>query len=350
MMTWNRRVFVGGLTGAALTAALPAKAQAQIVGPAHLTGPDRTQRLIAAAKKEGVLNLYSSAIAGHMNAVTAAFEKTYGIPVKTWRGGSEEILQRAVTEARGGRFDMDVAETAAMQIMEIGHEKLLEPVETPIAAELMTQARIPGQPWLPSRIIVFTGAYNTKLIGPRDLPRSYDELLNPKWKGKLGIEADDNNWLMALCSAMGEARGLKLFGDIVAQNGISVRKGHTLLANLVASGEVPMALSVYYHEVGPLKRSGAPIAELDIPPVFSFPAGIGLAKRAPHPNAGVLFIDFLLTAGQAILAQHDEIPANPKDQRLAPGMKLSFMDTPRYIAENGKWARLYKDLLARQRL
>lgn len=350
MTRWNRRAFVGGLTGAALTAALSTKIQSQTVSPAHLTGADRTQRLIAAAKKEGVLNLYSSAIADHMNGVTAGFEKTYGIPVKTWRGGSEEILQRAVTEARGGRFDMDVAETAAMQIMKMAHEKLLEPVETPVAAELMGPAKIPGQPWLPSRIIVFTGAYNTKLIAARDLPKSYDELLNPKWKGKLGIEADDNNWLMALCSSMGEARGLKLFGDIVAQNGISVRKGHTLLANLVASGEVPVALSVYYHEVGPLKRRGAPIAELDIPPVFSFPAGIGLAKRAPHPNAGVLFIDFLLSAGQPILAQHDEIPANLKYQHLPAGMKLSFMDSAKYIAENGKWAKLYKDLLARQRL
>ncbi len=350
MNGWTRRGFVGGLSGAALTAALARQGRAQTVSPAHLAGPDRMQRLIAAAKKEGVLNLYSSATADHMNAVTAAFEKTYGIPVKTWRGGSEEILQRAVTEARGGRFDMDVAETAAMQIMEIAHERLLEPVETAAAADLMPQARIPGQPWLPSRIIVFTGAYNTKLIAPKDLPKSYDELLNPKWQGKLGIEADDNNWLMALCSSMGEARGLKLFGDIVAQNGISVRKGHTLLANLVASGEVPMALSVYYHEVAPLKRSGAPIAELNIPPVFSFPAGVGLAKRAPHPNAGVLFMDFLLTAGQPILAQHDEIPANLKYQHLAAGMKLSFMDTPRYIAENGKWAKLYKELLTRQRL
>lgn len=349
MERWDRRAFVSGLTSTALAASVGVEAQAQSVAAAHLTGVDRARRLIAAAKREGVLNLYSSAIADHMSAMTAAFEKAYGVPVKTWRGGSEEILQRAVTEARGGRFDMDVAETAAMQIMEIAHEKLLEPVETPVAAELMAQARIPGQPWLPSRIVVFTGAYNTRLIAPADLPKSYDGLLNPKWKGKLGIEADDNNWLMALCSAMGEARGLKLFGDIVAQNGMSVRKGHTLLANLVASGEVPIGISVYYHEVEPLKRSGAPIAELNIPPVFAFPSGIGLAKRAPHPNAGVLFIDFLLSAGQPILAQHDEIPANLTYQHLPAGVKLTFMDIPRYIAENAKWTKHYKDLLARQR-
>src|SRR5437763_259547 len=252
----DRRTFVSGLIGAAATASGELPANAQNANPANLLAPDRTQRLLAGARKEGVLNLYSSAIAEHMNAVAAAFEKTYGIRVKTWRGGSEEILQRAVTESRGGRYDMDVAETAAMQIMAISKEKLLQPVVTPVAADLMPEAMIAGEPWLPSRLVVFTGAYNTKIIRAADLPKSYEDLLDPKWKGKLGIEADDNNFLMALCGALGEAKGLKLFGDIVAKNGISVRKGHTLIANLVASGEVPVALTVYYHEVEPMKRTG----------------------------------------------------------------------------------------------
>src|SRR5437588_4332322 len=345
----DRRNFVSGLLVAGVAASVEFPAHAQATNPANLSGPDRTQRLIAGAKKEGVLNLYSSAIAEHMNAVTAAFEKTYGVKVRIWRGGSEEILQRAVTEARGGRYDMDVAETAAMQIMAISREKLLQPVVTPVAADLMPQSMIAGEPWLPSRIVVFTGAYNTKVIPAAEIPRSYEDLLKPRWKGKLGIEADDNNWLMALCSVLGEEKGLKLFGDIVAKNGISVRKGHTLIANLVASGEIPVALTVYYHEVEPLKRAGAPISELNIPPVFCFPSGVCLARRPPHPYAGVLFMDFLLTQGQAILAAHDNVPANIKYQRLAPDMRLTFIDVRKYMADNAKWTRLYKDILSRQR-
>lgn len=344
----HRRTFVSGLLGAAFAAPaeLPAYGQRN---PADLSGADRTQQLIAGAKKEGTLNLYTSAIAEHMNAVAAAFEKAYGVKVKTWRGGSEEILQRAVTEARGGRYDMDVAETAAMQIMAISREKLLQPVTTPVAADLMPQAIMPGEPWLPSRIVVFTGAYNTKLLSAAEVPRSYEDLLNPKFKGKLGIEADDNNWLMALCSTLGQEKGLKLFGDIVAKNGMSVRKGHTLMANLVASGEVPIALTVYYHEVEPLKRTGAPIAGLNIPPVFCFASGTGLARRAPHPYAGVLFMDFLLTQGQAILAAHDNVPANVKYQHLPGNIGLTFMDVRKYMAESGQWTKLYKDILSRQR-
>ncbi len=342
----DRRTFVAGI---AALAATPSLTIAQAAGPAHLKNPDRTRQLIAGAKKEGVLNLYSSAVSEHMNAVTAEFEKAYGIPVRTWRGGSEEILQRTVTEARGGHFEVDVVETAAMQIIAIGREKLLEPVETPFSAELMPQAILPGEPWLPTRIVVFTGAYNTRIIAPRDLPKSYYDLVGPRWRGKLGIEADDNNWLMALCSALGEQKGLSLFSDIVEKNGVSVRKGHTLLANLVASSEVPMGLSVYYHEVEPLKRAGAPIGELNIPPVFSFAAGAGLARRAQHPYAGVLFIDFLLSKGQEILARHDNVPANSRYQRLPANMQLSLMDIPGYMKNSGKWSKLYKDILSRQR-
>lgn len=328
---------------------VPALAQAPAAqSPTQYSGADRTARLIAGAKKEGFLNLYSSAITEHMNAVTAGFENQYGVKVRLWRGGSEEILQRTVTEARGRRFDVDVVETASPQIIAIGREKLLTPVTSPIAAELMREAIIPGEPWLPCRVVLFTGAYNTNVVKRADLPRSYADLANPKWKGKLGIEADDNNWLMALCGAMGEQQGIALFQKIAATNGLSVRKGHTLMANLVASGEVPVALTIYYHEVEPLKRTSAPIDELNLAPMFAFATGAGVARAAPHPNAAVLFHDYLLTEGQKILADHSNVPANLKYQKLPAGTKLSFFDVPKYMAESAKWTKTYKDILTRQ--
>ena len=97
---------------------------------------------------------------------------------------------------------------------------------------------------------------------------------------------------------MGEDKATKLLREIVVKNGISVRKGHTLMANMVVSGEVPIALTIYHHEVEPMKRAGAPIAELDIAPEIAFVTGAAVAKRAPHPYAAVLFLDYLLTDGQ----------------------------------------------------
>ena len=350
MFEIERRFLLRSAAAGAALGLCPWRAHAQSsADPAHLTGPDRTARLIAGAKKEGMLNLYSSAIAEHMNAVGAAFEKKYGVKVVLWRGGSEEILQRIVTEARGGRFTVDVAETAAPQIVPLDREKLLQAIETPMRADLMPGTIIQGAPWLPSRLVVFTGAYNTNLIPKSDLPKRYEDLLDPKWKGKLAIEADDNNWLMALSGALGEEKAVKLFRDIVAKNGLSVRKGHTLMANLVASGEVPIALTVYHHEVGPLKRAGAPIDEIDIAPMFAFAAGVGLAKRASHPYAAMLFIDFLLSDGQKILAEHDNVPTNVKYPALPKDVKLSFLDVPKYIDESAKWTKLYKDILLNQK-
>jgi iron(III) transport system substrate-binding protein len=332
--------------GAAMRIGTIAHAAAET--PAQYAGADRNARLIAGAKKEGFLNLYSSAITEHMNAVTTGFEKQYGVKVRLWRGGSEEILQRTVTEARGRRFDVDVVETASPQIIAIGREKLLTPVTTPVTTNLMREAIIPGEPWLPCRIVLFTGAYNTNLVKKADLPKSYADLANPKWKGKLGIEADDNNWLMALCAAMGEQQGLALFQKIVTTNGLSVRKGHTLMANLVASGEVPVALTIYYHEVEPLKRTSAPIDELNLEPMFAFATGAAVARSAPHPNAAVLFHDYLLNEGQKILADHSNVPANVKYQKLPADAKLSFFDVPKYMNESAKWTKTYKDILARQ--
>ncbi len=317
--------------------------------PFTYAGPDRMARLIVGAKKEGTLTLYSSAILDHMGDVIAAFEKKYGVKVSFWRGGSEEILQRAVTEARARRYDFDVVETSATQIEPIYAEKLLAEVKTPLAADFMPGSTVAGRPWYPSRLIVITGAYNTNLVKPADLPKSYDDLLAPKWKGRLGIESEDNNWLFAMAGALGEQKALGLFRDIVTKNGMSVRKGHTLMANLVASGEVPVALTIYHHEIEPLKKAGAPINQLNLPPTIAFVSGAGVAARAPHPNAAVLFLEFLLSEGQPILERHGNLSPNIKYQHLPAGMKLSFIDVPKYMGETAKWTKLYKDILAAQK-
>src|SRR5205085_6286876 len=152
----------------------------------------------------------------------------------------------------------------------------------------------------------------TNIIKRADAPTTYQDLLHPRFKGKLGIEADDANWFMSVAGALGEEKGLRLFRDIVAANGMSVRKGHTLLANLVPSGEVPLALTAYSYRIEQLKKEGAPVEIAYLPPVVSFPTGAGVFRRAPHPHAALLFEDFMLTDGQTILAQREAVPTNPK--------------------------------------
>jgi iron(III) transport system substrate-binding protein len=326
-------------------AASPALAQADI---ATYQGADRTQRLIEGAKKEGTLTIYTSATVDDMAALTGAFEKKYGVKVNVWRASSENIIQRAATEARGNRFDVDVFETDGVAMEAVHREKLLQVVNSPYIKELIPAAIPSHKEWIGDRVQIFTAAYNTKLVKKADLPKTFADLLDPKWKGKLGIEAGDYDWFSAVVTEMGEEKGLKLFRDIVSKNGLSARKGHTLLANLIVSGEVPLSLTTYLYKVQQLKNDGAPIDWLALPPEVARAQGTGLARKAPHPHAGVLFMDFLLSDAQAILAQRDFIPTNVKVKPLPEGMTLKFVDPAKLLDENDKWEKLFKDIVINQ--
>jgi iron(III) transport system substrate-binding protein len=320
-------------------------ASAQTVADiANFSGPDRTQKLIDGARQEGTVTLYSSAVVNDSNAIIAAFEQKYGVKVQLWRGSSEDILRRAVTEHRGGRDDVDVAETAGPDMEGLRREQLLQDITSPVFADLIPQAVVPHRAWVTSRLSIFTAAFNTTLIKPADAPKSYDDLTDPKWQGKLGVEADDGNWFMSIADAMGEDKALALFRKIVTTNGMSVRKGHTLLSNLVVAGEVPLALTVYGYRINELKAKGAPIDGVVLPPAVALPTGIAVFAHAPHPCAATLFMDFFLSDGQHILADRGNVPTNRSVQELPPG--LTFVDVAQFLDQGDKWTKLFKEIFA----
>jgi iron(III) transport system substrate-binding protein len=342
-----KRLVVAALAAFPLaTAALAQTAAGSNVAElATYTGADRTQKLIEGAKKEGTLTIYTSATVEDMNVLMAAFEKKYGIKAKLWRGSSENILQRAVVENRGKRYEADIYETNGSEMEALHREQLLQEVQSPILADLLPQAIMSHREWVGTRLQVITAGYNTNLVQKADLPKSYEDLLDTKWKGKLGIEAEDADWFATVISAMGEERGLELFRKIVATNGVSVRKGHTLLANLVASGEVPLSTTIYLYKLEQYKKNGAPIDSLVLPPTVARVNGIGLARQSPHPYAALLFFDFMLTDGQEILAQRDFFPTNPKIKPLPSDLKLTFVNSAKLLDEGAKWDKLYKQIV-----
>jgi len=310
---------------------------------ASYSGPDRIAKLVAGAKQEGALNIYTSETVEDIGALGAAFQNQYGIKPSVWRGSSEDILQRAVVEARGGRFDADAFETGATAMESLHRELLLQHIDSPAVADLAPEAIQPHHEWTGTRYNIFVAAYNTGLVAGTALPKGYDDLADPKWKGKLGIEADDSDWFGAVIEALGEERGLKLFRDIVANNGVSVRKGHTLLANLVVSGEVPLAIGTYLYKVAQLKGRGAPIDSLALAPVVARFEGAGVARHAPHPYAAVLFMEFMLTEAQDILAKRDFFPAQLKVKPMPAG--LTFLDPAKALDQGPKWSKYYRDIV-----
>ena len=340
-------LLVAGLA-VAMSAAAQVKPGATAADVASYSAPDRMQKLAEGAKKEGELTIYTSAQSDDMGALVSAFEKKYGVKVSVWRSSSEKVLQRAVSEAQAHRATMDIAETNGPEMESMHREKILQAVKSPHLADLIAPALRPHGEWVGTRLNVFAQAYNTQLVKKEDLTKTWEDLVLPKWKGKLGIEQEDSDWLAGQFAELGEARASKVFKDIVAANGISVRKGHTLLTQLVVSGEIPLALTVYNYKAEQLKQKGAPIDWFSIGPAIARPNGVGVAKMAPHPHAAVLFYDFEISPeGQKILAGRDFVPTSKKIDTPLNKIPMKFVDARIALDEFQKWEKLYADLFTR---
>ena len=313
-----------------------------------LKGPERLQRLVEGAKKEGLVSIYTSMPVDDITALTSAFEQKYGVKSKVWRSGSEKILQRGLLEAKASRYEVDVFETNGPEMEVLSREKILQQSNAPGLADLIPQAIPPHREWIATRLNIFTCAYNTKLLRKEDLPKTYADLLDPKWKGKLAVEAEDSDWLAETVLKMGEEKGIALFKEIAKRNGVSVRKGHTLLANLVASGEVPLGLTLYNYKIEQMKNSGAPVDWFSLDPTVARPNGNGVARNAPHPHAALLFQDFELTDGQAILGKRDFIPTSTKVPSNLNKMPLTFANPKTTLDDGQKWNKIYDEIFSRK--
>ena len=335
--------------GAASLGSVMAQASANnIAALAALTGAERQKRLAEGAKKEGVVSIYTSMPLDDMAALTSAFEAKYGVKAKVWRSGSEKILQRGLLEAKANRFEVDVFETNSPETEVLSREKVLIAANSPYLNELIPQAIPSHKEWIATRLNIFTCAYNTKLVKKEELPKTYQDLLDPKWKGKLSVEADDSDWLAETVMKMGEEKGLALFREIARKNAVSVRKGHTLLSNLVASGEVPLALTVYNYKIEQMKNSGAPIDWFALDPTIARPNANGVARNAPHPHAALLIQDFELTEGQVILGKRDFIPTSTKVPSNLNKMPLIFANPKTTLDDGQKWNKIYDDIFNRK--
>jgi iron(III) transport system substrate-binding protein len=324
-------------------------AQAAADPSAQIVSSERADRepfLARGAKQEGEVVIYTSLISEDLAALSAAFEKKYGVKVKGWRAGSEKVLQRAVTEARANRNDADIIETNGPELEAIYREKVFQPLKSPHLKDLMPQALRPHGQWVGTRINMFVQSYNTTLVKKDELPRSYADLANPRWKGRLGIEAEDEDWFAMVVKGLGEETGLRIFREIAKVNGFSVRKGHTLLAGLVASGEIPFALTTYSHGAEKMKQKGAPVEWFAIEPAIGRANGIGITRKPPHPHAAALFVDFVLSPeGQAILEKGGYVPANLKVNNPAQKLPLKFVDPALILDEEAKWKKLYSEIV-----
>jgi iron(III) transport system substrate-binding protein len=300
-------------------------------------GADREAWLLDRARKEGTVTLYTSMAPTEAGPMLKAFEKKYGIKTVLWRGLSDGVVQRVINEGRVKRQGADVIETNGPEMEILSREQVLTEFYSPHTADL-PPAMIPKhRQWMPDRLNFFVVAYNTQKIQREEIPKHYEGFLDPKWKGRIGIEATDAEWMAGLVKNMGEARGSAFF-DKLAEQKPDVRKGHVLLAQMVASGEVPVGLTIYNANAQSLKQRGAPIDWLPVEPTLARPQGVAVARDAAHPHAATLLADFMISPdGQELLNKMGRPPANVKIKSSLTNFDYVLTDPAQVLDESEKW-------------
>ena len=180
------------------------------------TGADREQRLIAKARAEGTLTLYTSIATSELAPLAQAFEAKYGVKVQLWRALSENVVQRALTEARGGRRGMDAVETNAPEVEALAREDVVAQFNSPYLADLPSWAIPPHRRWFADRANLWVVGYNTEKVKREELPVELEGFADPRWKARLSLEATDSDWMYGLIVFMGEERGLALLRKLAA--------------------------------------------------------------------------------------------------------------------------------------
>jgi iron(III) transport system substrate-binding protein len=335
---------ISGLIG--LAGLLPAVSHAQKIANRDIymyQGADRDEKLLANAKKEGVLSLYTVLNISDYAPLLDAFTKKYGIKVNMWRGSGEQLVQRALGEAKAGRNNVDVVELGTGIDM-LYRENLLEEFYSPNFKDIPPAALPAHHHFAPDSLFFYVIAYNTNLVKPDQVPNSYADLLLPKWRGNIGLDPGDIDWFGSMLKAMGEDKGMEYFKQLAAQKPL-MRSGHTLMATLIAAGEIPITPIAFNYSVEELKQKGAPIAWKALPLTIARTQSIGLTKNAPHPNAALLFADFILSKeGQEIVKHSGNVPASMVVDTPLKDFNYELMD-PTLVVDNwDKWNTVWTDM------
>jgi ABC-type Fe3+ transport system substrate-binding protein len=277
---------------------------------------------LAKAKQEGRIVFYTSWGPSDADYVARAFEKKYPpLKVETVRNSSERTLTRLLSEHRANTFLGDVVAISGIQSGILKEKGSLDRYQSSESVNFPADWHDPDGFAMGLHQTIYVIGYNTKLVSADVAPRSYEDLLQPRWKGQLGWDTEEYYLFGALIKARGKDKGMSFWRRLAEQQ-INFRKGYTLISELVSAGEFPVAVSLYQHRVDEYAEKGAPLQWVAPNPlVGGDPNKISLLKNAPRPSAAKVFIDFMLSAeGQKLLQDKGRSPARigmgPKNPRL----------------------------------
>lgn len=298
------------LVGAAGLTCMPVLAQSDHNAPIfNYSKADRQEKMIAGAKREGRVQIYTSMSAQDADAISSAFASKYEIEAVLVRASSEEIVSRGTNEAKTGLNKADVFETNGPDMEALRTANVLGQFLSPHFKDLVSGAVSSHRQYAASRYNLYVLGYNTDLVKPDQVPNTLEDLLHPRFAGTVGLEGSDTDWFAAVIQAMGRQKGEEYFRRLAATKP-KVVNGHSLLATMLATGALAVSPTAYNHSVERLSSKGAPLRWKALPPVLGRPNAVAPARRANSPHAAMLFIDYLLSPdGQGLIAKRHRVPS-----------------------------------------
>ncbi len=321
--------------------------------PSHAqVSPD----LIAAAKKEGRVSFYTPLIVDQVvRPLAAAFRAKYGITVEYSRMDSNLVILKILQEYRAGRGTADVF-TTSLGIEELIAAGAIRQFHAESADDLPRQFKDSHGYWVANRIYILGPAVNTNLVPLADRPKTFDDLLAPKWAGKIAWRPNNltgaPGFIGNVLLSMGEEKGMEYLKKLVRQRPITLQISDRAELDQVVAGEYALALQITNHNVGISRKEGAPVAWLPLEPAMVLTDQMGLTKLGLHPNAALLFIEFALSReGQTVFQKAGYVPSRadvpPLDPELSPttGHFKANVVSPEMVEKNRRhWDEVYRQL------
>ena len=313
--------------------------------------------LIAAAKKEGELNWYTTHIIPQFARPAAdAFQKKYGIRVNIVRGDSVEIAVRLVNEAKANRMVADVYDGTGTTTVLKKEGVALKWQPEPVKRWPQEVWDAEGY-WIATNLFVHTPAFNTNLVPRGTEPKTYQDLLDPKWKGKMAwafhaTSSGAAGFIGLVLTEMGEEKGKAYLRELAKQNITKLGGSGRSVTDQAIAGEYSVVLQVFNHQPVISAKRGAPIDWIPLNPSMTILSVAGVTRGAPHPNAGKLMVDFLTSdEGQKLFRESDYIPAAPdvppRDLKMRPDgqtFRGIFFTPERVDAGMQQWVKAFDEI------
>lgn len=313
---------------------------------ANYTGADRQKILEDGARREGALMIYSTGT--QADPVYQAFGKKYPfVKVEAYKADSTSVTRRMIEEYASGRYIPDAIDLSVAGLRAMHENGLLQSYKTPEHAAYPKTAIEPGGHWTLDYESYVGLGYNTKLISEAEVPKTYDDLLDPKWRGKMAVPGTSTlaNWIGEMLADRDEAFVRKLSTQQIRVFEVSARA----VANLVVSGEVAMSPAMFNSHFANSRDQGAPVAWRALGGVYATTGAMALPAKAPHPHAAMLFIDFVLSQeGQSAYGKLGYASARTdmaaKDK---PSKVYYFGDAPDFEQNYEKWMALGRQVVGK---